>query len=45
MSLLVESLVDITKRFSSMNAKETHYVDTFEKALDIIAQHRAEADE
>ena len=44
MSLLVESLVDITKRFSSMNAKETYYVDTFGEALDIIAQHRAEAD-
>ena len=44
MTSLVESLVDITKRFSPMNAKKTHYVDTFGEALDIIVQHRAEAD-
>lgn len=41
---LVESLVDVTKRFSPMNAKDTYFVDTFQEALDIIAQHRAGAD-
>ena len=42
MTSLVESLVDITKRFSPMKAKEAYFVGTLAQALKIIAQDRVE---